>query len=51
MHIPFLFAQTADNLDSLKKILMDPKGAMIAGSILVMMILSRSEERRVGKEC
>ena len=38
--LPFLLAQTADNLDSLKKLLMDPKGAMIAGSILVMMILS-----------
>lgn len=39
-HFPFILAQTPENIESLKKLLMDPKGAMIAGSILVMMILS-----------
>ena len=39
-YFPFILAQTPENIESLKKLLMDPKGAMIAGSILVMMILS-----------
>ena len=39
-YIPFILAQTSENIESLKKLLMNPNGAMVAGSILVMMILS-----------